>query len=89
MISGRSSETTYEQTGELEAGKDLLGHGGAAEDVAPLEDEHLSARAREVGGVDEAVVAAADDDDVVGHESSKSEDPDAPNGEPRAAKVYH
>ena len=50
---------------ELEAGEDLLGHRRAAEDVAPLEDEDLLAGAREVGGVDQAVVAASDDDDVV------------------------
>ena len=43
---------------------ELLGHGGAAEDVAPLQDEGLEAAAREQGRGDEAVVASADDDDV-------------------------
>ena len=52
---------------ELEAGKDLFGDGGAAEHVAPLEHEHLPSRAREIRGVDQAVVAAADDDGVVVH----------------------
>ncbi len=50
---------------ELEAGKDLFGHGGAAEDVPALEHQHLAARAREIGGVHQAVVPAADDDHVV------------------------
>ena len=53
--------------GELEAGKDFFRHGGAADEVTPLEHEHFSARLREVGRVHQAVVAAADDDDVVGH----------------------
>ena len=65
MISGRSSETTYEQTGILEAGIDLLGDRGAAEHVPALEHQHLPPRAREIGGVDQTVVPAADDDDVV------------------------
>ena len=52
---------------ELEAREDLLGDRGAAEHVPPLEHEHLAPRAGEIGGVDEAVVAAADDDDVVVH----------------------
>ena len=43
----------------------LLGHAGAAEDVAALEHAHAQARAREVGGGGEPVVAAADDDRVV------------------------
>ena len=49
----------------LEARKDLLGDRGAAHERTPLEDAHLEARAREVGGVDEAVVAPSDDDRVV------------------------
>ena len=36
--------------GEAKAREDLFGHRGAAEDVAPLEHEHLAAGAREVGG---------------------------------------
>jgi hypothetical protein len=50
---------------ELEAGKDFFGAGSAAEDVAAFEDEDFLSGAREVGGVDEAVVAAADYDNIV------------------------
>jgi hypothetical protein len=53
--------------GEVEAGKDLLGHGRPAEHVASLEDEHLPPCAREICRVREAVVSTADDDDVVRH----------------------
>ena len=67
MISGRSSETTYEQTENLKPGKHLFGDGGAAEHVPPLEHEHLASRAGEVGGAGQAVVPAADDDRVVTH----------------------
>ena len=52
---------------ELEAGKDFFGDGGAAEHVAPLEHEDLPARAREVGGGGQPVVASADDDGVISH----------------------
>ncbi len=51
--------------GELEAGKDFFGAGRAAENVAAFEHENFLSGAREVGGVDEAVVAAADYDYVV------------------------
>ena len=51
---------------EPEAREDLLGDRRAAEDVALLEDERLQPGAGEVGGADQAVVAAADDDRVVG-----------------------
>ena len=50
---------------EAEAREELLGDGRAAEDVAPLEDERLHPGAGQVGGADQAVVAAADDDRVV------------------------
>ena len=40
-------------------------HGGAAEHVAALEHQNFLAGARQVGGVDQAVVASADHDDVV------------------------
>jgi hypothetical protein len=40
--------------------------GGAPEDGAALEDEDLPARAGQVRGVGEAVVAATDDDRVIG-----------------------
>ena len=65
MISGRRSEHDVGADRVFEAGVDLLGHGGAAEHVAPLEHEHLAARAGEIRRVHQAVVAAADDDDVV------------------------
>ena len=65
MISGRSSEDHVRANRELEAGVDLFGDGGAAEHVAALEHENFLPRFREVGGVDEAVVASADHDDVV------------------------
>ena len=70
MISGRSRLTTYEATREAEARDDLLGDGRAAEHVAPLEHEHAPAGPGEVGGADQAVVAAADHDRVValGHQ---------------------
>ena len=57
----------------LEAGEDLLGDGGAADERTCLEHAHVEAGAREVGGVDQAVVAAADDDDVVspGHRDQR------------------
>ena len=48
MISGRSSETTYEQTENLKPGKDFFGDGRAAEHVPALEHEHLACpRARD------------------------------------------
>ena len=50
---------------ELEARKDLFGDCRAADNVPPLEDQHLASSARQVGGVDEPVMPAADDDDVV------------------------
>ena len=53
--------------GEVEAGEDLFGHRRAAHDVPPLEDEHPSSRAREIGRRSEAIVAATDHDHVVGH----------------------
>ena len=53
--------------GEVETREDLLRHGRPAEHVAPLEDEHLPPRAREIRGVREAIVSAPDDDDVVRH----------------------
>ena len=51
---------------ELEAREDLFGDRRAADHVPPLEHQHLAPGPRQVGGVDEPVVAAADDDDVVG-----------------------
>ena len=50
---------------EPEAREDLLGHRGPAEQMALLEDDGLQPGPGQVGGADEAVVAAADDDRVV------------------------
>src|SRR5947207_11261692 len=50
-----------------EAGKELFCDGGSAEDVPPLEYQHLPARAREVCGSREAVVPAPNDDCVITH----------------------
>ena len=50
---------------EAEAREDLLGHRRAPEHVAALEHDGLQPRAREIGGADQAVVAAADHDRVV------------------------
>ena len=43
---------------------EFLGDRGAADHAAALEHAHAEARRREIGGADEAVVAAADDDGV-------------------------
>ena len=51
---------------EPEARVELLGDRRAADERAALEDQGLEPRFRQVGAVDEAVVAAADDDGVVG-----------------------
>ena len=50
---------------ELEAGKNFFGDRGAAEHVTAFQHQHFLAGARQVGGIDQAVVAAADDDHVV------------------------
>ena len=65
-ICGRRSERAYENVVNQKPGTQLLGDGGAADEVAPLEDQRPQAGLGEVGAVDEAVVAAADDDGVVG-----------------------
>jgi hypothetical protein len=51
--------------GAVEAGGELLGDAGAADDVAPLEHQRAHPRSRQVEGGDEAVVATADDDRAV------------------------
>ena len=51
--------------GKFEAGNDLFGASRAADDVTALQHQDLLAGAREIGGVDQAVVPAADDDGVV------------------------
>src|SRR5690606_38256828 len=48
-----------------EARVELLGHGGAADHPAPLQHPDLQPGRGQVGGADQAVVAAADDQDVV------------------------
>ena len=50
---------------EAIAGKDFLGHGGAADDVAAFQDHHLLPGARQIGAGDEAVVARTDHDRIV------------------------
>ena len=66
MMSGRSRLRAYENVVNQKPGPELLGDRRAADEVAALEDQRLEARLREVGAVDEPVVAAADDDRVVG-----------------------
>ena len=51
--------------GEAEPRMELFGDRGAADEVASLEDEGAKPGLREVGAIDEAIVAAADDDGVV------------------------
>ncbi len=65
MISGRSSETTYEQTENLKPGKTSSVTAAPPSTCRRSSTSTLRPGARQVGGVDEPVVAAADDDDVV------------------------
>ena len=58
--------------GDAIAGPDLFGDGAAAHQFAPLEHQHLAAGARQIGGGDQAVVAAADDDGIVLHTCERS-----------------
>ena len=51
--------------GELETGEDFFSAGSAAENVAAFEHENFLSGTGEVGGVDQAVVAAADYDYIV------------------------
>ena len=44
---------------------DLLGHSGAAEHMAPFQDEDFFTGFGEIGGAGQAVVATADDDCVI------------------------
>ena len=55
----------------LEPRQRLLGDGGAAQTLSPLQDQHVEAALREVGGRGQAVVAGADDDDVVRHRHAR------------------
>ena len=51
--------------GKLEPGKNFVGASRAAEDVAAFEHQHFLSRFRQIGGVDEAVVASSNHDHVV------------------------
>src|SRR5213082_2365223 len=62
---GAQKTDDVREDGELEAGKDLLGHGGAAHQWSSLQDDRLLAASREICRGDESVVPAADDDGVV------------------------
>ena len=59
---------------------DLLGHGGAAEHVPALQDEHAPAGPREIGGTGQPVVAAADDDRVPGFSRAAHAGRSVPDG---------
>ena len=50
---------------ELESGENFFRHARSTEYVAALEHEHTLARARQIRGIYQSVVATADDDDVV------------------------
>src|SRR5690606_28164291 len=50
---------------ELEARHDLVRDGGAAQNVAPLENERLEPRLCQIRATGQTVVSAANDDDVV------------------------
>ena len=65
IISGRSSDTTYEHTENLNPGNNFFGAGRAAQNVPPLEHQHFLAGLRQIGGVDQTVVASAHHDYVV------------------------
>jgi len=49
----------------LEARVDLLGDGCAADQVAPLQNQHLASGFGEIGRTGQAVVASADDDGII------------------------
>ena len=67
MISGRSSETTYEQTEKWKPLKTSSVTAAPPTTMAALEHQHAPPRASEVGRRGEPVVPGADDDDVVSH----------------------
>ena len=50
---------------EFEAGNDLFRNGGTAQNVTALQHQDLLSCARQIRGVDQAIVAAADDDSIV------------------------
>src|SRR5207302_618706 len=51
--------------GEEEAGDDFFSDGGTAEDAATFKDNHFFPGFGQVGGIDEAIMAASDDDYIV------------------------
>ena len=65
MISGPQQAHHVGELGEAIAREDFLGDRRAADDLAPLEHDHLLAGAREIRGRDQAVVAGADHDRIV------------------------
>ena len=74
-----ADDALLHQAGQVCSGRDtiarpdLFGHGTPAQEFATFEHEHLPSRTRQVGGGDQAVVAAADDDHIVfGHALSLS-----------------
>src|SRR5207247_10005426 len=58
-----------------EAGENLLGDGGSADDRASFEDQDRAASAREVRSGGESVVTASDDNGVEAHPGHYSETP--------------
>jgi hypothetical protein len=48
----------------VESGVEFLGHAGATDDPAPLEDAHAQSGHRQIGGAGEAIMATTDDDRV-------------------------
>jgi hypothetical protein len=62
---GIAQQTEHEGAGRgTEAGRELLGHAGSADDLASLQHHRAQARPRQVEGGDEAVVPPADDHGV-------------------------
>jgi hypothetical protein len=74
MISGRSSETTYEQTENLKPGK-TSSVTAALEHVPALEHERLPPCAREIRSAGQPVVPAANDNRVITHAGIISQAP--------------
>ena len=80
MISGRAAKRRTEQTEYLKPGKISSVTAAPPTHVAPLEHQHLPPGAREIGGVDQAVVAGADDDGVEMHSAVHVQVPGAACG---------
>ena len=67
MISGRSSETTYEQTEKRKPGKTSSVTAAPPRTCRRSSDEDGFAGPGEIGGGSQTVMAAANDNDVVAH----------------------